>query len=99
MTPLDAFMSVFEPSTLAVSTFLGIALAAFFWSTLQRVTPSCLVTAWLPALTFMVIVSIGRYIDGSTLWPAWLAAGCLWTWAMSVCAVSVWTWRRVRDAS
>ena len=94
MTPWDVFLSVFEPTTIAADTLLGVAFGVFFWHTMQRVTHWRVAIVWLPSVTFMVATSAGRYVDGSALWPAWLAAAVLWTWAVMVAVVSAYAWRR-----
>lgn len=95
MTPLDVFESVFTPSTLVVTTFLGLAFGAFFWATMPRVLWSRVLIVYLPALVFMVTTAVGRYIDGSALWPAWLAAATLWSWSIAVAMAGVAIRRRL----
>lgn len=96
MTPWEVFLSVFEPTTIVADTLLGVAFGVFFWHTMTRVVWWRVAIVWLPALTFMVATSAGRYVDGSTLWPAWLAAAVLWSWSVLVAITTSLAWRRIR---
>lgn len=96
MTPWETFMSVFEPTTVTMVTALGVIFAVFFWNTMLRVTGPRMTIVWLPSFIFMVATGAGRYVDGSLLWPAWIAATCLWTWAVLVSIGCTSVWRQIR---
>lgn len=92
---MDVYLSVFQPTTLFVTTFLGVAYGAFFWATMTRVSAFRVLIVYLPAAVFMLTSCLARYIDGSHLWPAWLAALTLWTWAVCISLAAVAVRRRL----
>ena len=96
MTPWEVFLSVFQLTTIVADTLLGVAFGVFFWHTMLRVTGWRVAIVWLPALTFTVATSAGRYVDGSSLWAAWLSSAVLWSWAVLVATTTTYAWRRVR---